>query len=638
MSDDDKELSLRRLKGDHGASIVSQLVRIGSKRNQQSHEKFLDFIRSLKCLNPQDLGLRRCEINASDEPQYVALSYTWTPSSSEDQEPGHHVVEGWDNENPELSPVRACVLDRALRYMYHNRIGLLWIDAHCIRQDTCDVDDCVSHSQCDEKRDALQAMDFVYQYSDHPVALLGRPLKDELELHLLTLILEGDLVYGDKEEFWIPTPDIDVAKTALGLLIEMTQDSWWRRPWTFQENYRGGKRMDLLIRHDESLEPRKQQLEVFGDIPGELCIKSVKFSKQVTRLCLALKELTEPDELLSEELEQVKDVLLAAGRYKLSIEDSSSMTPRVVADIEARGLSKPWDRLAIVANCCQYPVRLNSGELSRHDQSLSLSVLAMCLLNGEILDNSKNISVAKLTPSECLEKLMYRGLKAPEHYGARLSYNKGCRLRDAVLTAGGIVAKGHLWELGRTIDTRRFTDELPWVEEAAGQLDLYDRKRLQKLAEHLDDLQHSHLAGLIGWYLDKDAAVRGKDPTFTEWHLHNMAVDVVAAISARRKLILGSLRDKLGVRKSYSAVFVLPDDSPSPAFAFTSMWPADPGSEEHDANDVDHHVSLEVKKEHGRSSAKPQLRVGRWMPGMCFFSGCGREEVVFPWPPGLLRV
>lgn len=70
------------------------------------------------------------------------------------------------------------------------------------------------------------------------------------------------------------------------------------------------------------------------------------------------------------------------------VHSSSSMTSTVIADIEARGLSKPWDRLA---NCCQYPVRLDGGALSRQCRSLSLSVLAMCLLNSEILDNGQGI-------------------------------------------------------------------------------------------------------------------------------------------------------------------------------------------------------------------------------------------------------
>lgn len=437
MSDDDKDLSLRRLKEDHDASIVSQLVRIGSKRNQQNHEKFLDFIRSLQCLKHQGLELHRCENNAVAERLYVALSYTWAPSSFEDQEPGKYVVEGWDNENPELSPVRACVLDRALRYMNHKGISLLWIDAHCIRQDTCGVDDCVSHPQCDEKRNAVQAMDLVYQLSMDPVALLGRPLKDKSELTLLEQILSGELV-GRDDKLRIPPTLIGVAMTALRLLFEITQDSWWQRAWTFQENYRAGIRMNLLIRHDESLESQKQQLKVFGDIPGELCIQSSKFSEQVTRLCQALEGLRGPAKLLAENVKQVNAVLLATGKYQLLINSSSSMTPRVVADIEARGLSKPWDRLAIVANCCQYQVRLDSGELSRTGQSLSLSVLAMCLLNGEILNNREAISVAHMTPSKCLEELMYTQFMAPKHK-KELSYNKGCRLTDVELTADGIV-------------------------------------------------------------------------------------------------------------------------------------------------------------------------------------------------------
>lgn len=45
-----------------------------------------------------------------------------------------------------------------------------------------------------ENRGSLKAMDLVYHLSDHPVALLGRPLRSEFELHLLAWVLEGDLL------------------------------------------------------------------------------------------------------------------------------------------------------------------------------------------------------------------------------------------------------------------------------------------------------------------------------------------------------------------------------------------------------------------------------------------------------------
>lgn len=73
-------------------------------------------------------------------------------------------------------------------------LSFLWIDVYCIRQDTCSVDNCVWHYSCVEKRGSLKAMDLIYHLSEHPVALLGQPLRSEFELHLLAWVLEGDLL------------------------------------------------------------------------------------------------------------------------------------------------------------------------------------------------------------------------------------------------------------------------------------------------------------------------------------------------------------------------------------------------------------------------------------------------------------
>ncbi|KEY71345.1 hypothetical protein S7711_11620 [Stachybotrys chartarum IBT 7711] len=102
-------------------------------------------------------------------------------------------------------------------------------------------------------------MDLVYQRSKHPLALLSRPLQTESDLHLLAQILSGDLVHSNPEPQLSDVTPVHEARRALWLLLEITQGCWWARAWTFQENYRGGGRMHLLIPHDPSLEQQKVQ-------------------------------------------------------------------------------------------------------------------------------------------------------------------------------------------------------------------------------------------------------------------------------------------------------------------------------------------------------------------------------------------
>jgi hypothetical protein len=125
----------------------------------------------------------------------------------------------------------------------------------------------------------------------------------------------------------------------------------------------------------------------FGLLPDELCIRSICFSEEATKLCLAIKN----SELPLSRLDRValKTVLRAAGKYTILPNESRSTTPEVIVDLTARGLDQCWDRLPITANCCQYPIRLDKDELQRLRCSVSASMLAMCLLNGEILHNGR---------------------------------------------------------------------------------------------------------------------------------------------------------------------------------------------------------------------------------------------------------
>ncbi|KAL8335578.1 hypothetical protein RB598_009661 [Gaeumannomyces tritici] len=678
-SKDDKKVSLDQLSQQNKASIISQLVDIGAEDNQEKHKKFRTFVKKLCCFRrPENASeattLRRTSINAFRTPKYVALSYTWDPSKGESHENKRFHIQ--DRHSPSSftpSPVRDCVFDRALGYMRHQKVDLLWIDRHSIRQDACpgepDGAPCSpSHTVCAQKRGALQAMDLVYQLSEHPVALLGRPMKDELELRLLHRVLSGDLIDG-QEGGSGPSPrlswgaaSIPDARAALSLLHEITRDDWWTRAWTFQENYRGGVRMRLLIRHSPSLEDLKLQLDaekgggVLGRIPGELCVKSVTFSEQATLLCRALRGVA--GYLAADQMRQIEDVERAAGRYQLLVSKSSSMTPRVLADVESRELSQPWDRLAIAANCCRYPVRLNTEALSQRNHSISLSLLAMCLLNGEILDDDDGddddaASVGGLTALGLLERLMFKKFQAPENEHRRLTFTKGCRLNKVKLTAGGIVASGHLWELGPVVRTMSSLRIWPFVRGPDGLIEREDRECLQQLVLQLRDSRHYRLAQRLDGYLkrgsDRVSRTGGQLQSFAEAHLLTMAEELAAAIRAGRDFRLGRIWDGKPPPSSYSdysAIFIMPDRSQNcgvqgnpgaqPSYVFTSMWPGDGDSPAIIAHDTDCYVSLRVDIEGFQAEdSAPRLRIQSWLFGMCFFKRCRRVRVVLPWPKAL---
>ncbi|KAK1973625.1 hypothetical protein LZ30DRAFT_742975 [Colletotrichum cereale] len=161
------------------------------------------------------------------------------------------------------------------------------------------------------------------------------------------------------------------------------------------------------------------------------------------------------------------------------------MFPSIINDLSHRGVEEPWDRLAITANCCQYSRRLDTTDLRQKTASLSLSILTMCLINGEILDNSNSgVPLApEMTVSTYLETQYLQSFAAPE-LQHDLTYRKGCRFMDVELDALGIKTRGHIWELGKTIHTSRFSASLPWFPRWRSrhmQLPLDECRRLVQL-------------------------------------------------------------------------------------------------------------------------------------------------------------
>jgi hypothetical protein len=139
-------------------------------------------------------------------------------------------------------------------------VNLLWIDQHSIMQDTngCKRPTC-DHGACIQKREGMEVMDLVYKYSEHPVGLLGRPITSTSELKLLANLLQRRLTEDTGADVRLSRRiNPHEAWRALEMVHQITKDDWWHRGWIFQENYKGGTRMKLLIKHSETLERLKR--------------------------------------------------------------------------------------------------------------------------------------------------------------------------------------------------------------------------------------------------------------------------------------------------------------------------------------------------------------------------------------------
>ncbi|KAI0555166.1 heterokaryon incompatibility protein-domain-containing protein [Xylaria curta] len=614
--------------------------------------------------------LRRTYLDPVSDPErgreYVAVSYTWNFSEDEEELEGCQSFGGFlieprkTGESAQPSNVRDVVFERVLHYAEYVKCETIWIDRECVDQD-----------DANEKETAIQNMHLVYSLSRWPIALLTHTVQTADELDLLVGLLLGDIREEDES-------------AALELLDDITSDLWWKRAWTFQEDYRASTRMTFLIPHTSNLEHRKQTAArdmynrpLLGSLPGEICIKSTDFRRCATEFCLHYKQKQPEAEHICNK------ILSTAGKYNVLLQDSQlsgahslisrSMTPTILADIGRRGILTESDRLAIAANCCGYTVRLDTAILNRCSSSLSLSMLALYLLNGEIMENHPRLRHGTLKDSifTYLANQSLRSFRPPVDEG--LTFIKSCRFVDPVLTPLGTQTWGHLWRLGKVIRPRPLKRNkyrtLSPLEMLA--TDLQYKKYGRSYAELA--------VGLLAWIqesaatsrLNKNQRYGGRNPLVRprQWGWHSwMADEVEAALLEGKALRLGSLINPENPEEyaPYSAIFVGEDADDwedeedgsgyaPPTYVFTSIRPP---KEHARLADIPKHVSLEVEvewlewaREHEHGKAKstlqptdgrstelglPKLYIKRWLNGLCFFGGYPRQPVLFPWPADLL--
>jgi hypothetical protein len=290
----------------------------------------------------------------------------------------------------------------------------------------------------------------------------------------------------------------------------------------------------------------------------------------------------------------------------------------------------------------------------------------MCILNGEILLNESRedrSSMLEKPLSQFLEEQAFKGFCAPESQHD-LTFNKGCRFAGVEFTPIGIKTGGHLWKLGRIIDTSRFRLPLPETKKKSCSFAEDEQRRLAQLAAELRRLHETTLAIHIERFLNFDPTrpeENFKNETFSRWYMRIMAEELVTAIEKGKLLRLGRIWQSQRNENLCSAIFIWDTDGTENTkitskpyrysnyskrdrrleFAFTASRPLQRGFQKRGTNDLDHHVSLEVKWPSLRDKSPgddPQLFIKRWLMGLCFFYDFPRADVVFPWPSSFLTV
>ncbi|KAK9769691.1 hypothetical protein SCAR479_13629 [Seiridium cardinale] len=631
---DDLNESIANIVKREGQPLIRLILAV--QQHNKERVRFLsDFLSNLECFyfDRKQSGkpiLLRETIDAYKDRNYVALSYTWDSSDFEAPfKVGGYNVQNRSGKQNYASPVRDSIFQRIHKYMDNTGVAHLWIDRHSIPQDPSTQQNAAWEQEAMlKKKECMQSMDLVYRLSKHHVALLGRPIKSEYEMELLHGVFT--LEYTDSTDhsstFELLLGWGTKAAHALKLLRNMTEDLWWQRAWTFQENYKGGGAMKLLVPHPYALEELKELYQVFGNIPGELCINSSHFSRQITRFCLALREGV----LSAGQKKTIEYILRKAGRYTLLLAKSEAMTPAITADVAARDLKEPTDRLPIIANCCDYSIRLDATKISDSARSLSLRILTTSLLNGEILRNGAwEEPKTNLKLSEFLKRHLL-GKTFPTQVKESLTFHQGVRFGGVKLTREGIKTKGCLWEVYKAMQTAGLYRKTRVPKSRHGGLTKDERRCLAQLSLELKARSETELAEKIKSYYQMDA--RGARPyQIGENYMINMAAELAAAIHNGVPLGLGRIWSPDGGRDRCRAIFLwnntgLQPSQNDPALVFTSL-----SCSSSDVRDVDRHVSLGVRLEGARTGEHagsiPRLYVDRGVLRMCFFNARSRRAL-----------
>lgn len=604
--------------------MMEEIQATGVKRREASV-----FVRQLKCLQLVDSGdaikFKEACTNVFDpDAKCAIISYPWKRPRYERKEAGRCSIED-DAGKSRPSKVRYYVLRRAAAYMRYEKVENLWIDEECIAQE-----------DIEERKRAINEMDWLYHHGSHPFGMLTRIVKEEFELYLLAQILQGHMLFRCKYSGQVLLKKGITAKVwaAIQLLDEITSDIWWNRAWIYQENYHGGEYMNLLMPHERKFESLKlKHADLFGTLEGELVIESIGFSEVLTDLCLAFIRSSRPGFYKG----VANRIISRAGRYSALLETQSSMSPTIIADVGKRDVTKHLDRLSIIANCCSYNYRLHSDKLENKRYSVSLATLVLFLLNGEVFWETSwdTISPSDLTIVEFIQRYAFEGFSPPTCEYYELTFNKRCRFVEPRLESDGVHTCGHLWQLwSRTIDIS-CEEAKQWRsnEETLWGLQKYIERQFnqdsEQIARNLEGLRQK----LRRERLRRERLREKSLLTPADRYMCKMAETLAHALKSGSTLRLAFLCNSLE-NPDYSppmAVFICPNEAMNSygPFVFTSFRPKNT-SEGPGYNDVDKHVSLQVDV---RDSVElpPKLSARAWIHGLWFWTEAP-QPVVFPLP------
>jgi hypothetical protein len=405
---------------------------------------------------------------------YIAVSYCWRQPKSQNisdspDDRSYTVYTKPPNNTRDSRPNKApkSILDRAIAYASFYGIRFIWIDQECIDQD----------NRLDQEV-GIQSMDLVYERSAAPVGILQTFLDSQWQLDTLWHLHENkDL-------------DYDQVKRAIQLLEHISEDPWFSRAWILQESTSAGDCIDLLVRYDSSLSIP----EFWGAVSGEI---ELQFEELLRLHHSAVEQLSRHHFgstalSVAEHFDRVSDKLLQHSGNVDEVEDyigeGDKMMTRLVKVMERILLhtpsdywntripshrtacnaslasmylsncfnSKPMDRSAILANMCQYPIRIDTIMAQSNKYPLETCLFVQAILNGDL---SFLVGVKKEAWNDlCSTRDGFSWLPPhitsldPKQSESWIEGIQPFRLLNHLITKDGLSLLGFLWTVDEMVD------------------------------------------------------------------------------------------------------------------------------------------------------------------------------------------
>ena len=570
--------------------------------------RFLDISRIPYWKTPSSRPSRSLRLTQNDEAfenPYVAVSYCWGSPSRQDGRYDYEVV-GPRERRP--AKVESSVLDRTIRFASSRRVRYIWIDQECLDQ--------IAGSE--DMTTGVQSMDLVYKNSCSPVALLDVRITLR-DMRFLDQVFYGR-VFHNRSHFFRPRVSRTFVANLRRILNHILSDKWWTRTWTFQEEHCSKHGMTILIPCTGAMHQRCNF--DFGCTDGEIEISLKELRTAVTKFNIACRKR---NYFIIDKLGVARQYnLLNRGRGK---DRYSCMTPQLYGDIEARNNSRVCDRVAILANCCDYSTRLDTGRLIEEGYGLSVCILTLLFLNGEIFHNEipgsvpsrqKVAGMLSSTGHQFFESVCFSKFEPPGEI-FKTSFMNHSRFPNVKLCPEGIRTEGWLWELGDTCEITLYDHGSGSCADGAK---VFRRYLATSFLRRLRNMGEEKLAEKLSNYLSKEGEAL---PKSADWFMDKMVEELALAAEKGRTFRLGRLSsDPFGMA---SAIFINKAGSEvqsGPNLVFTAWSPERDGC-------LAKFVALGVREDGDSREGLPRLITGSWMNGLWFAHG-KRSNYIFPWP------